>query len=88
MDDESELERVRAAVVLYCAKLERMPAEARLRLAAGLREELDPLHAKALDGAMAEASGRGWALRRIGAAAGLSHEKVRYWLAGSAWRAS
>ncbi|MFB7091494.1 hypothetical protein [Streptomyces sp. NPDC056296] len=88
MGGEVELGHVKAAVVRYCAELERMPAETRLRLAAGLREELDPLLAKALDGAMAEASGRGWGLRRIGDAAGLSHEKVRYRLAGSAGRSS
>ncbi|MFD3557586.1 hypothetical protein ACFWWA_36645 [Streptomyces goshikiensis] len=81
MSDDARIRFLTADVALFCAETGRLEPEQRLRLVTQLRSFLDEVTGRALKGGMRAARRHGWGLRRIGAAAGLSHEKVRYRLA-------
>ncbi|MFE4628789.1 hypothetical protein [Streptomyces mirabilis] len=73
--------RILTDVARLCAEVDQLVPVQRLRLVAQLRDALEAVTGQALDAAMSAATSGGWGLRRIGATARLSHEKVRYRLA-------
>ncbi|MFG3208038.1 hypothetical protein [Streptomyces sp. NPDC048192] len=77
MDGRPEIDSLVAQVERFCGSLRRLSPEARLRLAARLRDELGQVVETAIDASMTAAARRGWGLRRIGRLVGLSHETVR-----------
>ncbi|MEW2426043.1 hypothetical protein AB0911_36580 [Streptomyces nigra] len=77
MGERPEIDSLVAEVEQFCGGLERLSPEARLRLAARLRDELGQVVESAVDASMAAAARRGWGLRRIGRMVGVSHETVR-----------
>ncbi|MEU7068113.1 hypothetical protein [Streptomyces sp. NPDC046161] len=82
-DFSARIDSLKADVAEVCAGLDALAPESRLRAVAELRGALEFVTGRALDGSMAAARAEGWGLRRIGEAAGLSHETVRGRLAGA-----
>ncbi|WP_330260936.1 hypothetical protein [Streptomyces sp. NBC_00539] len=84
MEVTAWIDSLKGDVAEVCAGLGGLAPESRLRAVAELREALEAVvTGRALDGSMAAARAEGWGLRRIGEAAGLSHETVRGRLAGA-----
>ncbi|MFD9523580.1 hypothetical protein [Streptomyces sp. NPDC059979] len=81
MSDDARIRHLTADVARSCAQTGHLAPGQRLRLVTELRKSLEKVTGRALDeGTQATRSER-WGLRRVGALAGLSHEKVRYRLA-------
>ncbi|MCZ1004140.1 hypothetical protein O1M63_49390 [Streptomyces mirabilis] len=81
MSDDARIRLLTADVARFCTETGTLAPEQRLRLVTHLRHSLDRVTGQALDEGMKAARSKGWGLRRIGKAAGLSHEKVRHRLA-------
>ncbi|MFD6966855.1 hypothetical protein [Streptomyces sp. NPDC059979] len=81
MSGDARIRDLTADVARFCARTGRLAPGQRLRLITELRDSLEKVTGQALDEGMRAARSEGWGLRRVGAAAGLSHEKVRYRLA-------
>ena len=78
MDDaDARIRQLRTQVRRACDDFTGLEPGLLLPLLTRLRAELDATVDHALDNGMAGASERGWGLRRIAAAAGVSHEHVR-----------
>ncbi|MFJ3841989.1 hypothetical protein ACIPY6_41740 [Streptomyces sp. NPDC090054] len=81
MSDDARIRILTADVARFCIQAAALAPEQRLQLVTYLRSSLETVTGQALDEGMRAARGKGWGLRRIGRAAGLSHEKARYRLA-------
>lgn len=80
MSDDARIRLLTAHVARFCSETGELAPAQLLRLITEPRSSLEKLTG-ALDAGMTAAKTDGWGLRRIGEAAGLSHEKVRYRLA-------
>ncbi|MFI9598108.1 hypothetical protein [Nonomuraea sp. NPDC052265] len=81
MADSEAVAFLRADVDRFCREIADLAPAVRLRRLAELRTMLEEMTDAALIGAMADARGEGWGLRKIGASAGISHEQARRMLA-------